>query len=64
MEVDDQNVLSLEIGVMVIKGAQGIYRANTPGTAIPTAYGNPKCVQSTPPCLMPSVMFRITLIVQ
>lgn len=62
--VDDQSVLALKMGVMVIKGAQGIFEALQPGTALLTAVGNPKCLDSDPPCGMPSVLFRITVIVQ
>jgi len=64
VEVNDQNVLSREPNVTVIKGAQGIYQARTPGSATLTASGNPKCINSKPPCLAPSVMFMITVIVQ
>ena len=64
VEVDNQNVLHREMNVMVIRGAQGIYIAQTPGTAILTASGNPLCQQSKPPCMMPSLLFRVTVIVQ
>jgi hypothetical protein len=63
-EVDNQNVLHREMGVLVIRGAQGIYIAQNPGTAILSASGNPKCLQSKPPCMMPSILFMITVIVQ
>jgi len=64
VEVDNQNVLHREMNVMVIRGAQGIYIAQNPGTAILTASGNPLCQQSKPPCMMPSLLFRVTVIVQ
>lgn len=63
VDVDNQNVLHRELNVMVIRGAQGIYIAQDPGTATLTASGNPLCLQSTPPCMMPSLLFRITVIV-
>ncbi len=62
--IDDQSVISLHMGVLVVKGAQGIFDAHTPGTANLTAVGNPQCLKSNPPCMMPSIMFRITVIVQ
>ena len=64
VEVDNQNVLSRELNVTVINGAQGIYLAHIPGTAILSASGNPKCINSNPPCLSPSVTFMISVIVQ
>ena len=62
--IDNQNVFAMKMGVMVIQGAQGIYDALAPGTATLTAVGNPQCLQSSPPCGMPTVLFKITLIVQ
>lgn len=62
--IDDQSVISLHMGVLVVKGAQGIFDAHTPGTANLTAVGNPQCLNSNPPCMMPSIMFKITVIVQ
>jgi len=64
VNVDTQSVVSLHMGMMVIKGAQGIFDAHIPGTAILTANGNPKCFTSNPPCMMPSIIFTITLFVQ
>ena len=64
VNIDNQNVLSRVKGVMVIRGAQGIYEANSMGQALVTATGNPLCRNSVPACEMPSIMFRITVIVQ
>ena len=64
VEVDNQDVLSRKRNVTVINGAQGIYEALAPGTATLTASGNPKCLNSRPACLAPSVIFTITVIVQ
>ena len=64
VDIDNQNVLSRVKGVMVIRGAQGIYEANSPGQAVLTAIGNPLCRNSVPACEMPSIMFRITVIVK
>ncbi len=62
VQVDNENVLGLEQGN--VTGIVGIFRARTPGSATLTAFGNPKCINSTPPCLSPSIMFTITVIVQ
>jgi hypothetical protein len=64
VDIDNQNVLTRVKGVMVIRGAQGIYQANRPGQAQLTAIGNPLCRNSVPACEMPSILFRITVIVQ
>jgi len=64
VEVDNQSVLSREKNVMVIRGAQGIYQALAPGQAVLTATGDPLCRQSTPACAMPSMIFKVTIIVQ
>lgn len=62
--VDHESVLRLKMGVMVIRGAQGIYDALAPGTATLSATGNPLCLQSNPPCAAPSILFTITVIVE
>jgi hypothetical protein len=64
IDIDNQNVLSRIPNVMVIRGAQGIYRANSPGQAVLTAVGSPFCRNSVPACMAPSLLFRITVIVQ
>jgi hypothetical protein len=48
----------------VLVSSQGLYHANAFGTASLTAFGNPKCYSSTPPCLAPSIVFTIAVIVQ
>jgi hypothetical protein len=63
VEVDDPGILSREVNILVIKGAQGIYKANAPGTTALTATGDPLCRQSTPPCMAPSIAFHVQVIV-
>jgi hypothetical protein len=62
--VDNENVLRREMGVLVIKGAQGIYQALAPGTATLTASGDPLCLKSRPACAMPSILFTVTVVVE
>ena len=64
ISIDRQDVLSLHMGVLVVQGAQGLFDAHIPGTATLSAGGNPKCFNSKPPCMMPSIMFTITVVVQ
>ena len=64
VEVDHQDVIQRDMGVTVIQSAQGIYVAQAPGTVTLTANGDPLCLQSKPPCKMPSISFSIILIVE
>lgn len=64
VDVDHQDVLQREVNKTVIHGAQGIYMAQAPGTAILSATGDPLCLQSKPACMMPSILFSITVIVK
>ena len=64
VSIDNEEVLRMKMGIMVIKGAQGIYEALAPGTATLIATGNPLCLQSRPACAMPSILFSVTLIVE
>ena len=62
--VSDQNVLTREVNILVIRGAQGIYRALSPGQATLSAVGDAACREQKPPCMIPSAVFEITVIVQ
>jgi hypothetical protein len=62
--VDNQDVIALKMGLMAIKGAQGTFDALSPGTATLTAVGDPLCRKSSPPCGMPTILFKVILIVQ
>jgi len=48
----------------VLTGAQDGYFAFAGGSATLTVTGNPECLNSTPPCGMPSIMYTITVLVQ
>ena len=41
----------------------GMYRAVAPGEATLTATGNPECYTASPPCLAPSVLFTVRVVV-
>jgi hypothetical protein len=62
--VADQNVVSRVVGILVIRGAQGVYEAHAPGTTILTASGSPTCLKSKPACAMPSRLYKVTLVVE
>ncbi len=59
--VADQSILSRVPNVMVIRGAQGIYKAHAPGKTQLNASGEPACRQENPPCAQPSRQFMITI---
>ena len=62
--VADQTIVSRVIGILVIRGAQGIYEAHAPGTTTLTATGDPTCRKSKPVCGMPSRLFKVTIVVE
>jgi len=64
ISIDNEEVLRMKMGIMVIQGAQGIYEALAPGTPTVEATGNPKCLQSKPACAMPSILFSLKIIVE
>jgi len=59
--VADQDVVGLVRGVLVIRGAQGIYVARTPGTTLLSAVGSPHC--SSGACPLYRLGFRLTITV-
>ncbi len=61
--IDNQTVLSRVVGVTVVRGAQGIYRANSPGKATLTTVGDPVCRKAIPPCAAPSREFKLYVVV-
>ncbi len=63
VRVSDAAVLSRRVNVLVIRGAQGIYEAHQAGAVTLTAVGDPACRQSHPACAVPSIIFKITVLV-
>ncbi len=61
IQVADPSIVSREVNVMVIRGAQGIYRALKPGTTTLTAEGDPFCLKSIPPCEVSSLAFSLNV---
>lgn len=59
--IDDQAVISRIPNIMVIRGAQGIYKAHQAGKATLTADGDPLCRQTKPACGMPSIRFTLQI---
>ena len=63
VSIDNPDVLAMKPGVLVIRGAQGIYQAIHPGQAVLTAIGKAVC-QPNSMCMALAVLFKITVIVQ
>ncbi len=64
LNVSDQSVIDRVKNVMVINGAQGIYRALKPGRAMISATGSANCdANTTTSCPQSLIEFQATLIV-
>lgn len=61
--IDNQTVVSRAMNIMVVKGAQGVYDSHDIGRAVLTGVGNPWCLTSVPSCKMPSILFKLNVIV-
>jgi hypothetical protein len=64
VEVANPRVVSRVVNIMVIRGAQGVYKALAPGRTRLTAIGSWPCRQAHPPCMVPDRVFQITIVVQ
>jgi hypothetical protein len=62
--IADQSVLSRVIGVLTIRGSQGLYEAHKPGQTVLSAAGEPTCRAENPPCGMPSRLFSLNVAVR
>jgi len=61
--IADQSIVSRVPNILVVRGAQGIYRAHKEGSSTLTAIGDPVCREVSPPCAAPSREFRIDVVV-
>jgi hypothetical protein len=64
ISITDESILSRVKNIMVINGAQGVYQALKAGTTVMSISGDPVCRVSTPPCMMPSIQFQVTIVVK
>lgn len=63
VEIDNQTVVSRVMNIMVVRGAQGVYDAHNPGQTTLAGVGNPSCLTAIPSCKMPSIQFKLNVIV-
>jgi hypothetical protein len=62
LQVGDERIITrVDTGMAT---GQGNYRALATGRTELTAAGEPACRQASPACMMPSVLFQITIVVQ
>jgi hypothetical protein len=59
--VANQDVVSRVLGVLVVKGAQGIYAARASGTTVLSAIGSPYCTSGV--CPLFRIAFKVTITV-
>lgn len=63
IDIDDPTVVSRQINIMVVRGAQGVYNAHHAGTATLTGVGDPLCLTDKTPCKIHSIPFTLKIIV-
>jgi hypothetical protein len=61
--ISDPGVLHRVINITPLRGSQGVYEAGSAGSTQLTAAGDPRCRQSQPPCMMPSISFELNVTV-
>ena len=64
LSIDDQSVVSRVMGVMTVRGSQGLFEGRKAGQTILRASGDPVCRAATPPCSRPSTIFQVIVVVQ
>ena len=62
--VSDPSVVSRVVNITVLQGAQGVYEAKRPGRTALSAVGDLPCRKSQPPCLAPSRVFEVEILVR
>ncbi len=60
----DQNVVSRVVNITPLRGSQGVYEAHQVGQTTIEASGDPTCRGSQPPCMMPSIIFALKIVVE
>jgi hypothetical protein len=63
IRISNPAVLQRQVNILVVRGAQGVYRAIAPGTAVLTAAGTYPCMTAKPPCDVPTPLVRVRVVV-
>ncbi len=61
---EDPSIVSRVVNITPVKGSQGVYEAHQAGQTTIDASGDPFCRQSQPPCMMPSIVFTLKIVVE
>ena len=64
IQIADQRVLGQVSDRREGPGAQGAYQALAPGQTTLEAQGEPACRAANPPCMLPTIAFSVTIVVQ
>jgi hypothetical protein len=64
LDVPDPTIISRLADDSLLPGAQGLFQATKAGTTQLSANGDLPCRKSTPPCMAPTLGFRVTLVIQ
>jgi len=64
IQIADERVLERIADPNAGSDVQGIYRARVPGQTTLEAEGEPTCRASNPPCMLPTIQFVVTVLVQ
>jgi hypothetical protein len=64
VDVDDQSIVSRVVNVLTVRGSQGLFEAHRPGSTTLRALGDLPCRQAKPPCMVPTRVFRLQIVVQ
>jgi hypothetical protein len=63
VSVGDSAILVRVPGVTLVRGAQGLYLAGQVGRTTITAVGDPACRSNQPPCMVRSLDWSVTVVV-
>ena len=63
VQIEDPAVLVRVRGVALIVGAQGLYAGEKAGSTLITAAGDAACRTAVPPCMVPTRLFSVTVVV-
>jgi hypothetical protein len=62
--ITDEQVLERIVDPTAGADVQAVYRALAPGQTTLKAVGEPTCRDATPPCMLPTIQFTVTILVQ
>ena len=63
LDIKNNSIISRVPNIMVIQGAQGLFEAHDVGKTTLTATGDPLCLKYIPRCGMPSILFKLDIVV-